>query len=67
MAIRSIIVASVCAAAAALAFSWGVTSFDRSDSSVEVQPVPGRAWRVEVEELPAPSASDQRTLSAQPE
>jgi hypothetical protein len=63
MVIRSIVIASACAAGAALAFNWGLTSFDSPDPSVEVQEVPERAWRVEVEmeenELPTQTASDQ--------
>ena len=52
MAIRSIIVASACAAGAAMAFTWGLSSIG-PEPSVEVQEVPDRAWRVDIEELPS--------------
>ena len=59
MAIRSIVVASACAVAAVMAFSWGFTSFGPVEASVEVQEVPEQAWRVEIEEVSALSANEQ--------
>jgi hypothetical protein len=66
MAIRSIVVASACAVAAAMAFSWGFTSFGPSEASVEVQEVPEQqAWRVEVEEVSTLKANEPTTTTTQ--
>jgi len=66
MAIRSIVIASACAVAAAMAFSWGFTSFGPSEASVEVQEVPEQqAWRVEVEEVNTLNANEQTTATTQ--
>lgn len=66
MAIRSIVVASACAVAAAMAFSWGFTSFGPTEASVEVQEVPEQqAWRVEVEEVNTLNANEQTTATTQ--
>ena len=64
MAIRSIVIASACAVAAAMAFSWGFTSFGPSEASVEVQEVPEQAWRVEVQEVSPLNANDQTTATS---
>ena len=48
MAIRSIIVASAVAAGAAMAFTWGLSSIG-PEPTVEIQEVPDRAWRVDIE------------------
>jgi hypothetical protein len=66
MAIRSIVIASACAVAAAMAFSWGFTSFGPTEASVEVQEVPEQqAWRVEVEEVSPLKANEQTTGTTQ--
>ncbi len=65
MAIRSIIVASACAGAAALALNWGLTSLGPSESTVEVAEVPERAWRVEVEEVSNASSEEASTPATQ--
>ena len=66
MAIRSIVVSSACAVAAAMALSWGFTSFGPSEASVEVQEVPEQqAWRVEVEEVSTLEANEQTTVTTQ--
>ena len=62
MVIRSIIVASACAAAAAMAFTWGLTSIG-PEPTVEVQEVPDSAWRVDIEELPSEGSNIDESAS----
>lgn len=65
MAIRSIVIASACAVTAAMAFSWGFTSFGPSEASVEVQEVPEQAWRVEIEEVSPLNTNEQTSVTPQ--